>query len=329
MMFRTILPAVLRWTTLAVLTLSTLRAAEADLGPALAAYGRHDDAECRQLLTTLAETHPKDAKVRFWLGRLALETGRTEDGVTHLEAANALVATNSVYAEWLGRAYGTMAVEASFFKRPGFAKKTLAQFQKAAELDPTNIDARMMLIAYYLGAPGFMGGSDAKAAMEAEAIRKIDAVKGANAAAQIAFSARDVPAGETELKLAVTNHPANAEAHLNLALLQLMQQRFQEAWKSLQKSREIAPTNALTLHHTGRAGMLSGTHLDEAESAVKQYLALRPGYGFPSPGQAHFVLGQIYERAKRMDEARQQFEEALRLEPKSAEFAAKIRSLRR
>ena len=327
-MRRSPFPAFL-WIIAAILVALPNRAATIDLSPALAAYARFDDAECRTLLSALAEKHPQAAEVRFWLGRLALETGRTEDGVTHLESATALAPTNSLYAEWLGRAYGTMAVQASLFKRPGFAKKTLAQFQKAEQLDPANIENRMMLIAYYLGAPGFMGGSDAKAAMQAEAIRKIDPVKGANAAAQIAFAARDIPSGETELKSAVTNHPAHAEAHLNLALLQLMQQRFQEAWKSLQKSRQLAPTNALTLYHTGRAGMLSDDHLDQAESALKAFLKQRPGYGFPSPAQGHFVLGQVYERAKRPEDARKAFEEALRLEPKNSEFASKVRSLKR
>jgi tetratricopeptide (TPR) repeat protein len=314
---------------LAWLTTWTALAAEADLSTALASYYRFDDAECRKALDAAQSAHPQDAHVRFWQGRLAVETGRVPDGVTHLEAAVALAPTNSVYHEWLGRAYGTMAVEASLFKRPGFAKKTLSQFEKASQLDPDNIDARMMLIAYYLGAPGFMGGSDAKAAMQAEAIRKIAPVKGANAAAQVAFAARDIPAGEAELKTSVSNHVADAEAHLNLAMLQLVQQRFQEAWKSLQTSRTLSPTNALALYHTGRAGMLSGTHLDQAESALRDYLKLRPGYGFPSPGQARFVLGQVYERAQRLDEARKEFEEAHRLEPNNSEFNSKLRSLKR
>jgi tetratricopeptide (TPR) repeat protein len=328
MTFKSLTKPFVRLASILALCTFSAGAAETDLSKAIAAYRRFDDDTCRKELESLAEAHPEAAKVRFWQARLALETGHTPEGVTQMEAAAAMAPTNSVYAEWLGRAYGTMAVEASFFKRPGFAKKTLTQFKKAAELDPGNIDARMMLIAYYLGAPGFMGGSDAKAAMEAEAIRNIDAVKGANAAAQIAFAARDVPSGETELKNCVTNHAANAEAHLNLALLQIMQQRFREAWKSLQRSRELSPTNALTLYHSGRAGMLSGLHLDQAESAMKEYLQLRPGFGFPSPGLGHFVLGQVYERAKRMDDARRQFEEALRLEPRNGEFADKMRALK-
>jgi tetratricopeptide (TPR) repeat protein len=329
MTFQSLSQHLVRLVSILALCAFSARAAEADLSKAIAAYRGFDDDTCRKELDSLAESHPEEPKIRFWQARLALETGHTPEGVTHMEAAVTMAPTNSIYAEWLGRAYGTMAVEASFFKRPGFAKKTLTQFKKAAELDPGNIDARMMLIAYYLGAPGFMGGSDAKAAMEAEAIRNIDPVKGANAAAQIAFSARDVPSGETELKNCVTNHTENAEAHLNLALLQLMQQRFREAWKSLQKSRELSPTNALTLYHSGRAGMLSGMHLDQAESAMKEYLQLRPGFGFPSPGMGHFVLGQVYEKAKRMDDARREFEEALRLEPRNGEFADKIHSLER
>jgi tetratricopeptide (TPR) repeat protein len=72
----------------------------------------------------------------------------------------------------LGRVYGQQAMTASIFKMPGLATKTKEQFVKAVELDPALFEARSGLTQFYLMAPGFAGGSAAKAkelATEAQA----------------------------------------------------------------------------------------------------------------------------------------------------------------
>lgn len=63
----------------------------------------------------------------------------------------------------LGRVYGQQAMSASVFKMAGLATKTKEQFVKAVELDPTLFEARIGLTQFYLMAPGFAGGSTAKA----------------------------------------------------------------------------------------------------------------------------------------------------------------------
>lgn len=63
----------------------------------------------------------------------------------------------------LGRVYGQQAMTASVFKMPGLAAKTKEQFVKAVELDPQLFEARSGLTQFYLMAPGFAGGSTAKA----------------------------------------------------------------------------------------------------------------------------------------------------------------------
>lgn len=72
----------------------------------------------------------------------------------------------------LGRVYGQQAMAASVFKMPGLAAKTKEQFVKAVDLDPQLYEARSALAQFYLIAPGFAGGSVAKArelASEAQA----------------------------------------------------------------------------------------------------------------------------------------------------------------
>lgn len=59
---------------------------------------------------------------------------------------------------WLGKCYGRIAEHGNWFTALRYAKKTLAQFRKAVELDETNYEALRDLTDYLEKAPGFMGG---------------------------------------------------------------------------------------------------------------------------------------------------------------------------
>ena len=70
---------------------------------------------------------------------------------------------NSRYHHLLGKSYGRIAEMANPFKAMSMAKKTRKAFEKAVELDGQNIEALEDLMQYYTDAPGFLGGSKAKA----------------------------------------------------------------------------------------------------------------------------------------------------------------------
>ncbi len=70
---------------------------------------------------------------------------------------------NSTYYHWLGKSYGRIAENAAWLTAMSMAKKTRKAFEKAVELDETNLDALKDLKQYYLDAPGFLGGSKKKA----------------------------------------------------------------------------------------------------------------------------------------------------------------------
>src|SRR5580765_2440333 len=59
----------------------------------------------------------------------------------------------------LGEAYGAKARAASVVKRLPFAKKCKAAFEKAVDLDPSDIEARSALFEFCLEAPSIAGGS--------------------------------------------------------------------------------------------------------------------------------------------------------------------------
>jgi tetratricopeptide (TPR) repeat protein len=112
-----------------------------------------------------AKAQPDDDQAAVALAMAAVDDN---DGARLEAAVPALQACvekrpQAVCSYALGRVYGQQAMSASVFKMPGLASKTKEQFAKAVELDPALYEARVGLTQFYLMAPGFAGGSVAKA----------------------------------------------------------------------------------------------------------------------------------------------------------------------
>jgi len=110
-----------------------------------------------------AKVQADDEQVAMALGLAAVDdndAGRLEASIPALQAC---AARQAGCAYVLGRVHGQQAMTASVFKMPGLASKTKEQFARAVELDPQLYEARSGLAQFYLMAPGFAGGSVAKA----------------------------------------------------------------------------------------------------------------------------------------------------------------------
>lgn len=309
-----------------VCCVSGISARGADLTEAIRLYSGRQLAESRKVLEGLTNSAPSAAPAFYWLGRIALEQQRAPEGVPLLERAVALAPTNSVFHEWLGRGYGTLAVEANLFKRPGYAKKTLASFLKAVELDGSNVPAREMLIAYYSGAPGFMGGSATKAMEQVEAIKKLDPVAGAAVHARLHAQDGDRADAEKILRQMVIDHPTNSIARLHLGTWLLNEGKLSDSWKELQLARSLSPTNGQAQFYLARAAVRMNENYKEAEVAIRDYLKFQPAYGSPTPATAHYLLGLILEKLKRPEEAEKEFASASALEPDNRLYKSRMKS---
>lgn len=313
------------WIALVCL-LVAISATGADLSEAVRLYSTRQLAEGRKAFEGLTNSAATSASAFYWLGRIALEQQRAPEGVPLLEQAVALAPTNSVFHEWLGRGYGTLAVEANLFKRPGYAKKTLASFLKAVELDGSNIPAREMLIAYYSGAPGFMGGSTAKAMEQVEAIKKLDPVAGAAVHARLHAQDGDRADAEKILRQMVIDHPTNAMARVHMGTWLLNEGKLGDSWKELQLARSLSPTNGQAQFYMARTAVRMNENFKEAEAAIRDYLKFQPAYGSPTPATAHYLLGLILEKLKRPEEAHKEFAAASALEPGNRLYTSRMKS---
>ncbi|HEY1131934.1 MAG TPA: tetratricopeptide repeat protein [Roseateles sp.] len=122
-------------------------------------------AELDRAAQARAKAQPDDDQAAVALAMAAVD----DNDAVRLEASlPALLACadkrpQAICSYALGRVYGQQAMTASVFKMPGLASKTKDQFVKAVAQDPLLFEARSALAQFYLIAPGFAGGSVAKA----------------------------------------------------------------------------------------------------------------------------------------------------------------------
>lgn len=121
---------------------------------------------------------------------------------------------SSTYHYWLGLAIGRRAETMTGFGRfraMGLAKKVKVHFERAAELDRSNLDALEALQNFHLEAPGIVGGNKAEARKLADRIRQLDEARGAIAWARCYEHDKDFENAAAQYALARKLAPHNTE----------------------------------------------------------------------------------------------------------------------
>lgn len=219
-----------------------------------------------------AKSQPDDDQAAVALALAAVDdndANRLEASLPALQAC-ADKRPQAICSYALGRVYGQQAMSASVFKMPGLAAKTKEQFVRAVELDPLLYEARSGLTQFYLIAPGFAGGSAAKARELAEQAQARQPEQAKLLRALLAMNDKDWAGAERELSSvkAGDDHTVARELRGNWSRLglELMEQ------KNLPKARGIF--EALQRDYPGHAAGPYGlgrvqTEMGQAEEAVK------------------------------------------------------------
>lgn len=256
-------------------------------------YSQHKPLEAQQAFEALVPTAPDNADIQFYLGRLALQRNDYEKAVTYLERAVALSPADSRMHLRLGDAYGITAQKAGFFSQIGWAKKCQAEYEKAVELDPKNIEARNSLMQYCVQAPSFVGGGLDKALEQAQEIKKLDVDRGRIAVASI-YTADN---------------------------------KYPEAFAELDEALKAKPDDYGALYQTGRLVVLSGQQLDRGLAVLRQCLTLPVPEGQPPAAAVNWRIGNILEKKNDKAGARAAYEAALKADPKFAQAIEALKKL--
>ena len=208
---------------------------------------------------------------------------------------------NAALQHTAGMVFGQQAQNSSIFSAPGYAKKTLKTFKEAVRLEPSNPEYRMGLMAYYLMAPGIMGGDDDLGKAEAKIINELDPVKGFLATAMVFQSAEEKDKLKAHYDTAEQKFPQNAVISYNHAAYRQQLQEYQLAHKKFSDilELELSEDNKLLVHHAryqiGRTSVLSGANIDEGISALTEFLTQAPEHHqLPPKPWAKFRLALLH-----------------------------------
>ncbi|HLK65960.1 MAG TPA: tetratricopeptide repeat protein [Bryobacteraceae bacterium] len=264
--------------------------AGADLEQARKYYNLTD---FEQSLRVLHAIPAKDAAVYELMGRNYYMLSEYKKATEVLEKALDAEPDNSQYAMWLARAFGRRAETSSPFTAPGLASKARQYFERAAQLNPRNLEALTDLFEYYLEAPGFLGGGLDKAEATAQQITKVDQAEGHWSLARIAERRKEYGSAEEQLRRAIEASPQQVGRLIDLARFLAKQGRIQESDQSFAKADKIAPNSPKLIYAKADLYIKHKRNLEVARQLLKQYLTLSLTPEDPPKAQAEKLLRQL------------------------------------
>ena len=247
------------------------------------------------------------------------------------ERAVAADERNAVYHLWLGNAVGQQAQNANPIRQGLMARRIRSEWERAIELDPALIDARDALITFYLQAPGFMGGSAAKAKEQQREIAGRNAFRGHLSAANIASFEKDTAGVERALRAAIAAAPDSLRAVIALAQRQQSWGRVAAAFTTLDEGLGRHPRDIALRFQVGRLAASTGEQLPRAEQVLRSLVAepeWELGNSRPTRAAVHYRLGMVLEKSGKRPDARQEYERALALDPQLTAARDALKALR-
>jgi tetratricopeptide (TPR) repeat protein len=282
------------------------------------AYEASDYLKAIQALQAAAAKDPQNGDVQLLLAKSYLELQQHDAAIKSAEKAVAIEAQNSIYHEWLGRAYGEKADHAGWFSAISLAKKTRKEFEAAVQLDARNFSARQALIEFDCSAPGLVGGGEDKALPQIKQLAEMDAAEGHYAAGNCRRQKKDFAAADEEFAKALESDPKSAELIFDIGDYAVKRGQTERLIAVADTGERVAPGDARAKFYRGVALVLKKENPEEAERLFKEYAERAPTRsGYPRPAAAHAWLGRLFEDQNKREEAAREFENALKLDPKN------------
>jgi tetratricopeptide (TPR) repeat protein len=237
-----------------------------------------------------------DGQSMHLLSRAYYATERWDDAVRYGERAVAMRPEDAYYHLWLAREYGEKAANSNPLTAATLARKAKSEFERAVQLDPSSVEARLDLAEYYTEAPAIMGGGLDKAREQAAEVAKQNSAKSHLILARIAAKEKQFPEAENHLRQAISRASDPAEYWLALAEFCRARGRPDDMQKAVQSALAQPNRPAETFFDAANELYLGGRDFPNAIVYLQRYLA-SGGLVEGAPAfRAHYLLGQIYEK---------------------------------
>ena len=121
---------------------------------------------------------------------------------------------------------------------------------------------------------------------------------------------------EKEYLDGIREEPASPKAHAYFGQYHAnVEKNYVAAFAELETALKLDPSYMPAWYHLGRTASLANTNLARGEEALKKYVAYTPKENEPTLANAHYFVGDLYEKQGRKAEAEQAYQAALKLNP--------------
>ena len=284
-----------------------------------AAQQAYDKGDYQKAVSVLKEAALKDPNgdMQLLLTKSYMELKKYDEAVTSGEKAVAINPQSSVYHQWLGEAYGQKAAHASMLSAYPLARKTQKEFETAVQLDEHNFDAAQDLVEYDCTAPSIVGGGEDKAQPLIQKLMSMDAAEGHYAAGVCRAVKKDLPGADVEYAKALESKPKSAERVFDIGDYFMQRGQGDKLLIVAAQGEALAPQGPRVEYYRAVGWILKGENNPETEKLLRNYLQRAPVRStYPPPCYAHYWLGRLYELQKDPAKAKNEYQEALKMDPK-------------
>jgi len=272
--------------------------------------GRADDAI--RSLTQKTDSNAATAQDYNLLCRVYFSLEDWDNAVKYGERSVQLNPNVSSYYLWLARSYGEKADSVGALSAIGPARKSVAAFEKAVQLDPNDAGARHDLAEFYAIAPSIIGGGKDKARRLADEVATKDPVTAASIRAMVAARGGNDAEAERQYKLAISASGNSAQEWLEIANFYRRRKRFGEFENAVVQAMNSPKKRPQDLFDAGELLVAGGRNLPGAIRILESYIA-GPTSDTGPVFRAHYLLGRAYQGLGNRESAIREYKAALAL----------------
>jgi len=264
--------------------------------------------KAKSILRILYEENDENPQVNFYLGKIALRENNYDDAIDYIDDAIDADDDNPEYYLELGNAYGVKVQNVGAVKAMFAAPKMKKNWEKALELKPDYLEAKINLFTFYLRAPGIAGGDNDEAKMIAdEFIKRGDKVGHCFLASYYWLAEENLDKTQDEILKSMnidsTYTYYNLIINSNAGLLNQMgyhylnEKDFKNCYSAFAQAIEINPENANAYDSMGDY-YVAVAKFDTALFHYKKAVQINPRFAV-----SRFNKGKMFENLGEKEEA--------------------------
>jgi tetratricopeptide (TPR) repeat protein len=254
-----------------------------------------------------------NAQAYNYLCRVYFSLEDWDNAVRNCERAAKLEPRNAMYQLWLGRSFGEKASVSNLILAYPLARKTVAAFANAHELDHHNVAIARDLAEYYTTAPAIVGGSLDKARNLAAEMTSEHPSDAAWIRAMAAASAGHHEEAEHQFAEAIRLDHDSGSSYLDLAHYLLGRKSWERMQQTIEQAMQSPRVQPVDRYNASALLLRTNRNLDEAARLMRAYIQDEHTAEEAPLFRAHFLLGEILLKMGDNGQATAEYRAALSL----------------